>query len=225
MSDLRKQLLVMIASIQDREVLVDLIIELVPRSLGRRGGRPPNQQSEQGPENPFVTGSQPLLNGLTPPFADGGLGASGSGSGDLFPADPSSEKSEGDRRSDGRAAAKAVVRVAKPNLLFKVLEQFMAAWEAQYGAEYKPTPKDKSHLGRMLQPLTPDEVAALPEAFAIYVATPDKFAAESHRHSLAWFCSDGWLNKVRTRARTEGHSQKAINAAQAAMRFATGSDT
>lgn len=115
--------------------------------------------------------------------------------------------------------------MAKPNLMFQALEWFCAAWEAQYEAEYKATPKDKSHLGRLLQTLTPSEVAFLPEAFAIYVATPDKFAAESHRHSLAWFCSDGWLNKVRTRARTEGHTPKSLASKQAAMRFIAGGET
>jgi hypothetical protein len=223
LSDLRHQLRVMIDSIQDRDVLIDLIIDLVPRSLGRRGGRPPNRPPEEGPENPFTTPSQPVANGNETPSASGGLGASDPGSVDLVLSDPS-EKTLGDRRSDGRGAAKAVVRVAKPNLLFQVLEWFCAAWEAQYETEYKTTPKDKSHLGRLLQTLKPDEVAFLPEAFAIYVNAPDKFAAEAHRHSLAHFCADGWLNKVRTRARTEGHTQKGIGAKQAALRYVMGGD-
>lgn len=86
-----------------------------------------------------------------------------------------------------------------PNLFDKTVASFIETWRSKYHEPYTPTPADRSQLGRLLQPLSPEEASALPALFEAYLRDDDAFVAEKKRHSLAWFCSDGGLNKYRTK--------------------------
>lgn len=87
-----------------------------------------------------------------------------------------------------------------PSLFEQLLEQFGTAWSAKYSEPYTPTPGDRSQLGRLLRSLkTPDEASALPALFAAYLRDGDPFVADKQRHSLAFFCTSGGLNKYRTK--------------------------
>lgn len=87
-----------------------------------------------------------------------------------------------------------------PSLFDQVLGSFSRAWKAKYDKDYTPTPADRSQLGRLLQAMkSADEAAALPAIFDAYLRDDDAFVAEKKRHSLAWFCADGGLNKYRTK--------------------------
>jgi hypothetical protein len=59
----------------------------------------------------------------------------------------------------------------------------------------------------------------LTELFRRFVADPDQWLAEKMRHQLWCFCTQGGLNKYRTRARTAGMSEREIRGAQAAEAF------
>lgn len=52
------------------------------------------------------------------------------------------------------------------------------------------------------------EPTALPELFANYLADTSRFVADEKRHSLAWFCTDGGVNKYRTKAVAAGFSER-----------------
>jgi hypothetical protein len=114
-----------------------------------------------------------------------------------------------------------------PSLFDQLLDRFGQAWRAKYDNEpYTPTPADRSQLGRLLQALkTPEESAALPALFDAYLRDDDPFVAEKQRHSLAYFCTSGGLNKYRTRPpavarpRAGSAQQREANNAAAAAKF------
>lgn len=77
------------------------------------------------------------------------------------------------------------------------------AWEGQYGEPYMPTGQDKRHLGTVLKGFRDrGAINAYPwrAVMANYLEDTDRFVAGVHRHSLAYFCSCGGLNKYRVRA-------------------------
>jgi hypothetical protein len=89
--------------------------------------------------------------------------------------------------------------VRAPNVFDQLLGGFRQAWSAKYHEPYTPTPADRSQLGRLLQALkTPEDCTALPALFDAYLRDDDAFVVEKQRHSLAFFCTSGGLNKYRT---------------------------
>jgi hypothetical protein len=119
-----------------------------------------------------------------------------------------------------------------PSLFDRLLDAFGKAWSVKYEEPYTPTPADRSQLGRLLQALkTPEESAALPALFDAYLRDDDAFVAEKQRHSLAYFCTSGGLNKYRTRppvsvprarGRSAAEQREANNAAAAETWLARG---
>jgi uncharacterized protein YdaU (DUF1376 family) len=99
------------------------------------------------------------------------------------------------------------------------LVAFGDAWEGRYGQPYKPTFADRRELGNLLKGLEPDESALLPACFEAYVRDADKWLSETQRHSLAWFCAKGGFNKYRTRAGTEGLSERDLRGETAKREF------
>lgn len=96
-----------------------------------------------------------------------------------------------------------------------VMGLFRGVWCEEYGEEYMPTAADRSQLGRLLRDF--EDVAAIEafpwlDVFRNYLADKSRWAAEEHRHSLKQFCSGG-VNKYRTRAGTEGMSQREVRSA------------
>jgi hypothetical protein len=85
------------------------------------------------------------------------------------------------------------------NLYEQTLAAFAASWQDRYAAEYRPTPADKSQLGRLLSSLDRDAAAALPELFARYLEDHEPFVAQKQRHSLTFFCTSGGVNKYAAR--------------------------
>lgn len=103
----------------------------------------------------------------------------------------------------------------------RALAAFLAVWAAEYGEQYHPTPSDNSNLGRLLRSLPEPDSIPWPAVFRRYLDDRDKFIAENHRHSLAWFCTGAnGVNKYRTTSRTNGYAAKDIQAAQAVAAFA-----
>jgi len=99
-----------------------------------------------------------------------------------------------DRDEEPRAPAR------DPNLFERILAMFCAKWQVVYGESYIPTPKDKAQLGRLIKQLPADHDTILGGCFDRYLANRDPFIVEKIRHSLAYFCTDGGLNKYRTSA-------------------------
>lgn len=109
-----------------------------------------------------------------------------------------SKPNQRERELDGPKAL-AVVKPAKPSAFTVALEQFKAAWGARYGVDYCETSVDRSHLGRLIQGKTPQQLAALPGCFAVYLNDLSPFVAQERRHDLTWFCTGGnGFNKYRT---------------------------
>jgi len=155
------------------------------------------------------------------------LSSSGSGSSLSLPLpDPFVASGSSEGESDGAKALVPTTRaVAKGALFDWALTAFRTAWAAVYSEGYVASAGDRSQLGRMLGTMKAEGVdpSELPELFHRYVNDPDKWVAETQRHSLLWFCTRGnGLNKYRTRARTEGYSEKEIRGAKAVMEFAGG---
>lgn len=102
----------------------------------------------------------------------------------------------------------------KPNLAYELGQKFAAAWEAQHGSPYRLTPKDRSQLGRWLNPgggrpgPSELELATFEVVCVAYVADPDDFL-EKQGWSLAYLLTSGGANKYRAK-RVNGHglSQK-----------------
>lgn len=149
-----------------------------------------------------ATASDPQL-----PVATGRNPSSSSGSGsslDLF-SGSSQQSSLGDRGSDG---AQTTALVVKRNLAFEIAACFADTWKAHHGAQYRLTPKDRSQLGRFLNPgksfvgPSEEELAALPAVFAAYVADPDEFVGKQG-WSLAYLLTNGGVNKYRALARSK----------------------
>jgi hypothetical protein len=100
--------------------------------------------------------------------------------------------------SKSRGRDKVVVAPAgQPNAFTKALGQFCEIWRTRYGESYSPTPADRSQLGRLLSTLTAGALEALPKAFWRYLDDHDPYVAQSHGHSLCFFCSSGGFNKYR----------------------------
>lgn len=114
---------------------------------------------------------------------------------------------------------RAVARPRSPNAFESTLAELAAAWSAQYGTAYKPTPADRSQLGRLLRSLAPEEAAELPALYRSYLADNDPFIAEKHRHSISYFCASGGVNKYRTTPRVAGTSQRDLGNAAAFAKF------
>lgn len=186
----------------------------------------PTEEKATGDPYPYApahTGNQgaaPVSTGTgRPSSSESGLSLfSESGTGDL-------EASERNRQDHGPATRALVVR--KPNLLFAVLEKFTAAWEAQHGAPYRPTPKDRSQLGRYLNPgagqegPSPAEIEALPVVFAAYVADQDEFLAKQG-WSLAYLLTHA-VNKYRAQSAVgarSGYTPKDVKEAEGIAEFA-----
>jgi hypothetical protein len=121
----------------------------------------------------------------------------------------------GQTRPDQKEDQKGPRESARPPKLFDlVLGDFQKMWKSKYHETYVPTAKDKSQLGRLLQDLkSPETAAALPAYFAAYLGDRDPFVAEKQRHSLAFFCTSGGLNKYRT---TNGSTPTAPSRGRAA---------
>lgn len=135
--------------------------------------------------------------------------------------------SQGKTRSEEQKGTPRGETARPPTLFDRLLEAFGNTWRAKYHEPYTPTPADRSQLGRLLQALkTPEESAALPALFDAYLRDDDPFVAEKQRHSLAYFCTSGGLNKYRTkppvsvpRPRAGSAQQREANNAAAAAAF------
>jgi hypothetical protein len=133
--------------------------------------------------------------------------------------------SQGKSRSEEKGTPRG--KPARPPSLFdELLGAFGNAWSKKYENEpYTPTPADRSQLGRLLQALSPEQSAALPALFLAYLGDDDPFVAEKQRHSLAFFCTSGGLNKYRTkpaavaRPRSSSAQQREANNARAQEEF------
>jgi hypothetical protein len=99
---------------------------------------------------------------------------------------------------------------------------FSAIWTEQYRETYMGTPSDQSNLGRLLRSF-PDRaaIAAYPWEFSwrAYLADQTKWLAEEQRHSLAWWCTSGGVNKYRTQAKTVGYSDRELRGMQSSETF------
>lgn len=107
--------------------------------------------------------------------------------------------------------SRALARTSPPSAYSMVVAVHGEAWRGQYGEPYMPTGQDKSHLGRVLKSFR-DRAAinAYPwrAVMANYLEDTDRFVAGVHRHSLAYFCSCGGLNKYRVEERLAGLTDK-----------------
>lgn len=140
------------------------------------------------------------------------------------PVQSSPDKTRQVKKRERKEEAALARDPTQENLFARLCRAFNEAWESVYGEPYQFSPKDNAQLGLLISRLrgSPQVIESLPEMFRAYVRDPDKFAAETHRHSLAWFCSDNWVNKALTRARTQGLSQREIRGAVAAYEWAEG---
>jgi hypothetical protein len=89
----------------------------------------------------------------------------------------------------------------------------LAAWQEArqkvYGRAYVAAAKEKSQLGRLLASLKPADVAALPAAFARYLADQDPFLLKMG-HTLTYFCTGGRVNLYLGGAPTQVSRFKAL---------------
>jgi hypothetical protein len=120
---------------------------------------------------------------------------------------------QGDPEKTARAFARPpapppAVKASKPpkvpapdgNLFQQVLDAFGDAWRAKYhGETYDPGPVDRKQLGYSLRTWSPEVIQRLPEVFATYMRDRDPWVEQTQRHSLAFFCTSGGVNKYRTR--------------------------
>lgn len=110
-----------------------------------------------------------------------------------------SKQIPGDREiMSARPVALAVV---KPLTQFdRLIEVFCQTWERHYGAPYFPMPADRNQFGRLLRDIGKERAETLPVCFERYLQDQEQFVAQSHRHSLKWFCASDGVNKYRVTA-------------------------
>jgi hypothetical protein len=131
----------------------------------------------------------------------------------LLPEDPEPSKSDPEKRVRDESAGR------RESLHAALLRRFCSLWAGCYGAPYKPAPKDKSQLGRLMRTLTVEEACELPMVWRAYLGDHSRFVAGEQRHSLAYFCTSGGWNKYRVRARSAGMSDKEVRGAEGAAAF------
>lgn len=91
---------------------------------------------------------------------------------------------------------------AKPNVFTAALAEFCKCWERRYGVRYQPTAADRNQLGRILNGMDADALAALTGCFQRYIEDNDPWLTQTRRHSLQEFCTAGGHNKYRVEAPT-----------------------
>lgn len=126
------------------------------------------------------------------------------------------------RKSGSGSSATPSLRSGPSAVFSRVVSDFSALWATAYGRKYHLTAQDRSHLGRTLGEFPSTEAIEAYDwrgAFTNYLADMDKFVAGTQRHSLAWFCSRGGVNKYAVADRTVGFSDRELRSIQAGAKF------
>jgi hypothetical protein len=180
-------------TVDDRRFAAELILDAVARGLGQKGGRPRKHDTDVTPEmevsKPVTEIGKPVIEVSKPVMKPAKTTEMQLAQNLLFSESEKIQKDKKEEKSQTRAPAKA-------SLHDEILAAFGAAWAKTYGGEYRPTAMDRSQLGRMLNGLSAEDIAALPVAFKGYLADPDQFYAKT-RHPLNLFCTQGGLNRFR----------------------------
>ena len=195
------------------DVAIGLIIDAVSADIARARSTAAAEAGMRGANARWHPNGTPLAphkgaNGTPSGCSSPDLLSSLSSPPPIPEADPDPERAH--TRSKGLAKPAQHRQQTEANLHTRTLALFCTAWKAAYGQDYVPTPADKSQIGRLLNGLKgagvePDE---LPGLFNRYLADVDTFVAEKHRHSLAWFCTSGGLNKYRVTVQSNGLSER-----------------